>query len=292
LIFISKIKISLKTSIKSTLVLICVFLLCVLISLTRPFLVQSVFASVFALASILIISRFSKNISYSQIFRTYGATTLAICLGALTGYCIYGYYCMQLRGDFLAPFHDQKAWGKQLGIYPNLFFIPLTYADFISIYLPFIALITSWLIFISNNIKKLNFIVPNFWQWILLFGYPPAFLAFYGLDFKNGNFIDRNSNLKSISLTQSANNVSSSYAFWFCIYFALIHSIIVVFSDRTLASLRRYIFGNPYFFFALAYICQCFPSKKISKLLLLMLATSGVWLVIYWLDYSNNTWIG
>jgi len=281
-----------KNRTKSVYLLISIFLLSLLLSLTRPFLIQVIFASVFSLGSILVINRFQNSRGSLKIFKTYGITTLIICLGATVGYCIYGYYCLQTRGDFFAPFHDQKLWGKQLGLYPQLFFIPLTYADFISIYLPFIALILSWLISISINIRKLNFVIPKLWQWILLFGYPPAFLAFYGLDFKMSNFSHKSNELRTINLTQEAENISTSYVFWFCLYFALIHSIIIVFSDQKLTSLRRFIFGTPYFFFAVAYIIQCFPSRKLTRFLLLMLAISSVWLVQYWLDYSNNVWIG
>ena len=80
--------------------------------------------------------------------------------------------------------------------------------------------------------------------------------------------------------------------FWFCIYFAVIHSVIIVFSDQKLTSLRRFIFGTPYFFVVIAYISNCFPTRKVTKLLLWLLGFSSIWLVQYWLDYANNVWIG
>ena len=295
LIILSNFKLTSKIPIKkvkSIYLLILIFILSLLLSLTRPFLIQAAFACVFALVSILVINRFQNSTDSLKILKTYGIATLIICLGAAVGYCIYGYYCLESRGDFFAPFHDQKNWGKQLGLYPHLFFIPLTYADFISIYLPLIVLITSWLISISTNIRKLTFVIPKVWQWILLFAYPPAFLAFYGSDFKRGNFSNKINNLSGINLTHTANNLSTSYTFWFCVYFALIHTVIIVFSDQKLTSLRRFIFGTPYFFFAIAYISQCFPSRKVSKLLLWILGISSIWLVQYWLDYANGVWIG
>jgi len=281
-------------NIKFIYLLIFIFILSLLISLTRPFLIQAIFASMFALGSILLITKLQNqnHISFLKIFKTYSITTLVICVGALVGYCIYGYYCLGARGDFFAPFHDQKNWGKQLGFYPQLFFIPLTLADYTSIYLPFIALLISWLIFISINIRKLIFVIPKVWQFILLLAYPPAFLAFYGFDFKIKNFSDKPNNLKEIHLTESASSLSNNYVFWFCLYFALIHSIIIVFSDEKLTSLRRFIFGTPYFFLVIAYISQCFPTDKVSIFLLWMLAISGIGLVQYWLDYANYLWIG
>jgi glucan phosphoethanolaminetransferase (alkaline phosphatase superfamily) len=138
----------------------------------------------------------------------------------------------------------------------------------------------------------LIFITPKIWQWILLFAYPPAFMAFYGMDFKRVNSSDRLTNFKEVNLTQASNNISTSYIFWFCIYFALIHSIIIVFSDQKLTSLRRFIFGTPYFFVAIAYISNCFPTRKVTKLLLWLLGFSSIWLVQYWLDYANDVWIG
>ncbi len=279
-------------NVKSIFLLISLLLLSLLLSLTRPFLIQAIFASLLTLGSILVINRFQNSTDSLKILKTYGVMSLTICFGAIIGYCIYGYYCLGTRGDFFAPFHDQANWGKQLGFYPQLFFVPLTYADFISIYSPFIALITAWLISISANIRKLTFVIPTLWQWILLFCYPPAFLAFYGLDFKRSNFSDKLNNLEVVNLTQAAKKLSNSYVFWFCIYFALMHTVIIVFSDQKLTSLRRFIFGTPYFFFAIACISQCFPSRKISKLLLWLLGLSSIWLVQYWLDYANNVWIG
>ena len=275
--------------------LFILFLSSLLLSLTRPFLIQALIASVLALVSILIINKISfrnNDLNSLKTFKLHGTATVVIALGALSGYCIYGYYCLSSRGDFFAPFHDQKLWGKELGLYPQLFFIPLTYADFISIYFPAIATVIAWLIFISTNIRKLTFVIPKFWQWILLIGYPPAFLAFYGFDFSKINFSNKPSSSKEISITQSAHNMYGSYMFWFCLYFVLIHSIIIVFSDQKLTSLRRFIFGTPYFFVVIAYISQCFPTRKVSKILLLALGLSSIWLVQYWLDYSNNIWIG
>ena len=292
LLILSKLKTKSKISIQFVSALVSIFFLSFLLSLTRPFVTQAVFSSVLALASILIINKFQSNENFNKYFKTYGITTFVICLGAVLGYCVYGYYCLQSRGDFFAPFHDQKAWGKQLGIYPQLFFIPVTSADFTAIYLPLITLIVSCFICISINIRKLVFVIPKIWQWLLLFAYPPAFLAFYGIDFKRANSSNSLTNLTEISLTQAAKNLSINYVFWFCIYFGLIHSVIVVFSDQRLTSLRRYIFGTPYFFVAIAYISNCFPTRKVTKLLLWLLGFSSIWLVKYWLDYANDVWLG
>ena len=295
LIFLSNIKITTKISLKLIYILLPIFILSLLLSLTRPFLLQVIFSATFALISLLVMSKFKNNLDISRYFKIYGLTTFIVCLGALVGYCIYGYYCLHSRGDFFAPFADQKNWGKKLGFYPQLFFIPLTLADFTSIYLPPIVLIISFLICISNNIKRVVFIVPKIWQWILLLAYPPAFIASYGLDLKKINSSQNEtnlSNLQEINLTQASQKLSTSYVFWFCIYFVLIHSIVVVFTDQTLASLRRYIFGTPYFFVAIAYISNCFPTRKVSKLLLWLLGFSSIWLVQYWLDYANGVWIG
>ena len=297
LFLLSSLKIASKTLIKFLLILISIFLLSFLLSLTRPFLIQVTFSSILALVSILLINKFQikENLNkenFNKYFKIYSITTFIICFGALLGYCVYGYYCLQSRGDFFAPFHDQKAWGKQLGIYPQLFFIPVTSADFTAIYLPLITLIVSCFICISVNITKLVFVILKIWQWLLLFAYPPAFLAFYSADFKRANSSHRLTNLTEINLTQAAKNLSINYVFWFCIYFGLIHSIIVVFSDQRLTSLRRYIFGTPYFFVAIAYISNCFPTRKVTKLLLWLLGFSSIWLVKYWLDYANDVWLG
>ncbi|MFM7885888.1 MAG: hypothetical protein ACKPCM_04170, partial [Pseudanabaena sp.] len=275
LLLLSNLKTISKTSLKLIPILILIFVLAFLLSLTRPFLIQVSFSSILALVSILLIAKFQNSINLKKYFKTYSITTFTICIGAFVGYCIYGYYCLQSRGDFLAPFNDQKLWGKQLGIYPQLFLVPLTSADFTAIYLPAIITVLSWIICVSVNIKELIFVIPKIWQWILLFAYPPAFLAFYSADFKKINYSDKPNNLKKINLTQSANNISSSYILWFCIYFALIHSIIIVFSDQKLTSLRRFIFGTPYFFVAIAYISNCFPTRKATKLLLWLIAFSS-----------------
>ncbi len=292
LILLSNLELTTKISFKLIYILTPVFILSLLLSLTRPFLLQVTFSATFALISLLIINRFKNNLDISRYLKIYGLTTFIVCLGALFGYCIYGYYCLHSRGDFFAPFADQKNWGKKLGFYPQLFFIPLTLADFTSIYLPPIALITACLICISNNIKKIVFIVPKIWQWILLLAYPPAFIASYGLDLKKVNSSQNSEKLQEINLTEESQNLSARYVFWFCIYFAVIHSVIIVFSDQKLTSLRRFIFGTPYFFVVIAYISNCFPTRKVTKLLLWLLGFSSIWLVQYWLDYANNVWIG
>jgi hypothetical protein len=291
LILLTQLKRISKTSVKSIILLTSVFLLSLLLSLTRPFLFQAIFASIMALVSIIVIDRLQKNSTPIDL-KFYSIVSFIICLGALIGYCIYGYSCIEFRGDFFAPFHDQKLWGKQLGFYPQVFLIPVKFADFTSIYLPIIALIISILICISTNIKKIIFIAPKLWQWILLFAYPPAFLAFYTLDLKKANFSKKSINSEDINLTQGAKNISSSYVFWFCMYFALIHCIGVFLTDPYIASIRRYIFGSPYFFLVIAYISQCFPTRKVSKLLLWVLGASGVLLIQYWIDYSKDRWIG
>ena len=198
LILLTQLKRITTISIKSLFLLITVFILSLLLSLTRPFLFQAIFASIMALASIVAIDKSQKNLTSINL-KFYSITTFIICLGALIGYCIYGYSCIQFRGDFFAPFHDQKLWGKQLGFYPQVLLIPVKLADFTSIYLSIIAFIISILICISTNIKKLIFIIPKLWQWILLFAYPPAFLVSYGWDFKMTNFSKEFINLQKVN---------------------------------------------------------------------------------------------
>ena len=38
---------------------------------------------------------------------------LMMTAATVSGYSIYGFLCLQLRSDFLAPFNDQRLWGKK-----------------------------------------------------------------------------------------------------------------------------------------------------------------------------------
>lgn len=97
LILLSNLKLTTKISIKLIYILLSVFILSLLLSLTRPFLLQVTFSASFALISLLIINKFKNNLDISRYLRIYGLTTFIICLGALVGYCIYGYYCANSR---------------------------------------------------------------------------------------------------------------------------------------------------------------------------------------------------
>ena len=66
LVFLSNLKSITKISIKLIYILSSVFILSLLLSLTRPFLVQVIFSATFALISLLIINRFKNNLDISR----------------------------------------------------------------------------------------------------------------------------------------------------------------------------------------------------------------------------------
>lgn len=251
----------------------------ILMALTRPVLIQIIFA---CLLSLITIFWLTKQLSKNNIFRT-----IAISISAILGYSIYGFSCLQLRGDFFAPFHDQKQWGKTLGLHLNLLFLPKSpLFDLLGLYLPILILIISLvIIYCKTKNQKLLVFIPKRFIWDILIIYPPVLGLAYMFNYWR-------SVKKEIITSKFTNSLPNNYLFWFCIYFSVINALIVFFTQNRLASLGRYIFAVPFFFLALGYLYCCFPGKRKYKNLLFVIIVSAIALVQQWINYGKDQWLG
>jgi len=203
------------------------------------------------------------------------------------GYSIYGFSCLQSRGDFFAPFHDQKQWGKTLGLNLDLLFLPKSpLFDLLGLYLPILILIISIIvIYCKSKNHKLLVFIPKIFIWDILIIYPPVLVLAYALNYWRGA-------KKEIITSKFTNSLQNNYLFWFCIYFSVINALIVFFTQNRLASLGRYIFAVPFFFLALGYLYCCFPGKRKYKNLLFVIIVSAIALVQQWINYGKDQWLG
>ena len=292
-----------QTNLSLTLRLILVFFLTLIMGLTRPILIPFILASLGAIVTIFYFESLKINThnwsSWLITIKKYVQEikiTLTLWISSLLAYSIYGFFCWQARGDFFAPFKDQKNWGTKLGLHLELLLIPKSqFVDLLGLYFPLLVLLIAF-ICIYCKIKKQNLIVwqPKSILWNILFFYPPLLILTYifnWLNLKNKS-IRKNNFLKNIKNYNYLENLSANYIFWFCVYFPVIHSLIIFFTRDRLYSLGRYIFGVPFFFLALGYLCCCIPGKKTYQTLWWFIGISAVALVEQWVNYGQNKWLG
>ena len=219
---------------------------------------------------------------------------LRICISALLGYSIYGSFCWRTRGNFFAPFEDQKLWGKSLGVHLELLLFPKSLLfDLLGLYLPLIVLFLSIILVYFKLIHKKPYIfVPQSRLWNVLFIYPPLLIILYLLNFFRSKQIRGNKKLSKLTTNNYTHRLSKNYIFWFCVYFPVVHSLIVFFTQDRLFSLSRFIFALPFFFMAVGYIYRCLPGKKIYNTLLLFILISAIALIEQWANYGQDKWLG
>jgi hypothetical protein len=290
----------LNNKINKNLKLCFLFIITFFMSLTRPILIQISFATTLTLITIiglemLRINRYSwQNLLINlQKYRDDIKLTLTIWMGSLLGYCVYGSFCLKTRGNFFAPFDDQRFWGKSLGIHLELLLFPKSpLIDIIGLYLPLIILLLSLTFTYYKFAQKQNIIsVPNYriW-WSIFYLYPPMLILIYAYNLIK--LMKAKINFTTITLPDYINNLAVNYIFWFCIYFTASHSLIQFFSYDRLLSLGRYIFATPFFFMALGYLYRCIPGKIKYQTLLFMTFISALMLVQQWINYGQDKWLG
>ena len=292
-----------------------------LLGITRAVLVQNVFSAVAALITISCFARlesqkFSGQIVINQAkdrYRHLTQTTIVLSLSTLIGYTLYGIQCLRLRGDFFTPFKDQELWRKSLGLRLELLLFPKSFLiDLLGLYAPIlIFLIAVLLVYTKIRQKTPLLFVPQSPWWGLLSVYPPLLIGFYlATSFRlkvnllsqlgNSNAqlkdsaaaIARHPGLITLQSTDFTRTLSENYVFWFCLYFALSHSAIVFLTQDRMISLGRYIFAEPFFFIAIGYLCRCIPSRKTDTILLWSAAISALYLVLQWINYGHDAFLG
>lgn len=288
--------------------LILVSITVILLSVTRPILIQFSFSAIITfltLFALLLLRRNQKNqislFSYSQLKRLIKEKineiklTLNVIISSVIGYSIYGIYCLQTRNNFFAPFSDQKLWNKKLGFHPELLILPRSQIyDIWGLYFPILIIILiTLIIFTINYHQKIKLWIPKSKWFYLLLIYPPLFTITYlwqTLKLKNTQIYSKKLRFKVYRLYLK---VKDNYLFWFCSYFSLSQSLIVFLTQDRLVSLARYIFAVPLFFISLGFILSYFiKSKNDYNIIWFTLGISGITLIEQWLKYGQNSWIG
>ena len=280
-----------------------VFTVTFFMSLSRPILMPVFFASVAALGTIFFFEflklepRGWRNfifqiIHYAQEIRL----TVTLCISALLGYSVYGFFCWQTRGDFFAPFRDQSLWKTKLGLHLELLLFPKSpLIDLLGLYFPILILLLALsLVYFKIKQEAPLVWIPQSPLWNALYLYPPLLTLSY-----IGNYlrlkqkpVEDKSSLIQLNLSNLTESLSSNYIFWFCVYFSVAHSAVIFLTRDRLVSLGRYIFGVPFFFIALGYLCCCIPGKKTYQALWWFIFISAVALVQQWVTYGHSKWLG
>ncbi|HEY9809932.1 MAG TPA: hypothetical protein V6D13_11450 [Halomicronema sp.] len=256
-----------------------------LMALTRPVLLQIIFASGLTLLTVW----FFGKLSLDKVYQT-----IAIWFGSFLGYSVYGSFCLRTRGDFFAPFQDQKLWGKSLGLHLDLLLTPKSLLfDLLGLYFG-VGVLVVGLVFVYFKWKGQTpaFFVPKFWGWNILLVYPPVFIVVYGLNFLRLKLQKSSEKLRVLEVSSYAEKLRDNYLFWFCVYFCAVHCGIVFFTQDRLFSLGRFIFGVPFFFLAVGYLYRCIPGKGKYAGLLWMILVSAVALILQWVTYGQDGWLG
>lgn len=279
-----------------------IFFTTFIMSVTRPISLQLIFSASITLIIIAFIEKSKNKVGWGEVSEIYRQKykhlifiSLIIFFATIIGYSVYGFFCLQSRGDFLAPFHDQKLWGKMLGFYPQIFF-SLEYPLFeqMSLYFPIILLIGIIIcVYSFINSSSIEVFVPPFpLFWGLISLYPSILIVIYILTFliKRRN---RNS-LTTIDLSNShkAKELFTNYTFWFCFSFVLSHVLINLFTVDKIYSLARFTFSLPFFFVFLGYILQNVKHRGIADILKLFVLIEAIALIEQWVRYGRNLWLG
>ncbi|MBD2774910.1 mannosyltransferase [Iningainema tapete] len=302
-----------QSKLNQNLKLLLIFPITFLMALTRPVLIQILFSSTAALATIFIFEILqSKTFANTPPppplptqsllptpprgglgvggFNSDLKTTLTIWISSILGYSLYGSFCLKTRGNFFAPFLDQKSWSKKFGLHVELLFYPKSlFFDLLGLYLPLIILCLSLTFIYFKIIQREPYIYkPKSIFWSILFLYPPLLIILYAFQFIKRQKLK----LDKLITSDYTYSLSKNYIFWFCVYFAAIHSIIVIFTQDRLYSLARFIFALPYFFLAVGYIYRCILDATKYKTLLLFIVISAITLVKQWINYGQDKWLG
>lgn len=271
-----------------------IFVLSVLLNLLRPVLLQSWFAITFILIILSIIRRISSS-NGDDLPLTANTTplTILIGIGSIVGYSIYGFFCLNTAGNFLAPFQAQQSWGRTIAFRPWLLVFPR------SLLMDIHALYTSILVFailgyllyaIYRGWREIVINLPSKpWIYIFLF-HPLFFIAILtGLSYFAKDWI------KSILIhhpRQVLNNWTS-FTVLYAVAFSGVHCIINFLANSGyLYSNARHYFGTPYAFVSIGVMLTSLSVPKLNRLMWVIAAVGVVWLGSQWFNYGSGGWLG
>ncbi|KGG12078.1 MULTISPECIES: hypothetical protein [Prochlorococcus] len=262
-----------------------IFASSILLSLTRPILIQTIFSIALSISFLIIANKIRFRFLKKYLF-----LSSLILLGTFAGYVIYGNILVDHQFRFFEPFYAQEMWNKSLGFRPIYFLTsksPLI--DFWALYYPFILLI-GYFNGLSNYFFRKISTVP-FRKLALTLLYPP--IGIISGIFSN----DISKRTASENLDQPKNTLITTYTadkdflFYFSTFFAFSHSLICFLTQPFyMASLGRYVFGQPFFYLSLCLFLNNrieLISIKQRYLFLATLFISSLYLLINFINYAN-----
>lgn len=262
-------------------------------SLSRPSLVQLLFASFSALFCVFLGSHLESK-TYSQIreWKKYAIPTGLIAICAIVGYSIYGVYCLLSTGNFLTPFKAQVEWGRTLKLRPLFLLFPRSLLnDLHGLYFPFILLfLVLILIYFHSKRKKILLYVPKHpLLWITLF-YPPIAIFIYSI---RSWQLAKTGKLTPQSVTPNIVKLQTNYVFFFCLFICIANAAIgFLAASDYLYSLARFVFATPFFFIAFGMVIDHLDTPKTQEFLYGCILISALGLIEQWYRWGNNRWVG
>lgn len=275
------------------------FVTVILLSLTRPILIQSCFAIAFSLFILWFLKTlrcqpYGCSISrLSTIPQRYFSMAGVIAFGNIVGYSIYGFYCLQITGDFFTPFRAQVEWGRTLGFRPWLLLFPRTLLiDLHGLYtglLLFAAII--WLLWsYYRGVKTPRLALPKS-PWISFLLIHP--LLFLGLE----GWLARVSR-GGIQLVKSRDiTLQPQYMFRFSLLYAIafsgIHSVINFLANTgNLYSTSRHFFGTPFAFLGIGAFLSFLAMPQLNRITWFVAVAGVLLLAEQWTSFAADGWLG
>jgi hypothetical protein len=271
-----------------------------LASLTRPLLPQIAAAAPAALLTVALVRKTFRDSAdqrglLSIVRGDWGLVRLVslLILAAAAGYAVYGLYCLQQTGEFLHPFSEQRHWGKKLGFYPwNLIWPFAGHNEFMGLYFPVLLLLVAlWRLGRSRRGQSLGpWRILPVWASIPLAIEPSLWLGVHAI---HGAAQLRNPALRGpAQAAEPLPRWAESFVFWFCLFMAGAHGGLILLTDRTLQSLARFIFAQPFFFVALATLAPLVPKRWRGLAFGFAFIASALLLIGIWGLYAHDLWIG
>ena len=270
----------------------------IFLSLARPVLMQSGFALLFSLVVIVTVRvGFLNNTSPAlPITQAIPPKIMAlagvIATGSVVGYSLYGFYCWQTTGDFLAPFHAQVEWGRTVGFRPWLLLFPRTLLiDLYGLYTPaLVVTVLMWMLWQSRRAQRPTLALPKY-RW--LYGFLIHPLAFTGLVLWLHHVAKRSMRLIQLPDTSQWIPYLGRFSILFAISFSGVHSLINFLANTgNLYSTSRHFFGTPFAFIGIGAILTALSLPQLTRLTWVF-ALAGVGLLLeQWMSYASGGWLG
>lgn len=261
-----------------------------LLNLTRPVLVQTIFASLFSACFVFLSCR-----SWDEGVRRLRAlfTPLAaISAGLIFGYSAYGVYCLKTAGDFWGPFHRQVAWGRTLAFRPWLMVTPRSLLiDLHGLYLPALLLLVVVLVMVAHRRGKevVSLGIPRHPGFLLALVHP--LLAALIVSFRKRR--------KAVNEWTCDVNVSKALQrlgdplFLYCLAFSGVHSAInLAANSGYLYSTSRHYFATPFAFVAIGIVLAALSWRYVERALLGVGGVGFILLGVQWMNWAANRWVG